>query len=258
MIAQTLRHVRIIKSLMMREMITRFGREGIGFLWLIGEPLMFCFGVIVLWSIIKPEYEHGVRVAAFVMTGYMCLLMTRHVISYNISAITANTGLLHHRPVSILHIYAARNILEVLGSTTAFFVVYLVLFCLGQVGPPQNLLLLYSGWLIMIGISVGFGIVFSALAVRFELMEKIVGIMQYLMIPMTGTFFMVAWFPEHIRRLILLIPFPNAVEMVRGGVFGEFVPTYYNPLYAIAWAAGLNIFGLLLLANVKDRVDVEG
>lgn len=258
MIAQISRHVRIIKALMMREMLTRFGREGLGFFWLVGEPLLFCFGVIVLWSVMKPSYEHGVRIAAFVMTGYMCLLLARHVISYNLTAITANTGLLHHRPVSILHIYASRNMLEVLGSTTAFVIVYVVLFCLGQVGLPKDILLLYSGWMIMVAISVGFGLVFSALAVRFELMEKIVNIIQYLMIPMTGTFFMVAWFPEHIRRLILLLPFPNAVEMVRGGVFGEFVPTYYHPLYAIAWAAGLNVLGLLLLASVKDRVDVEG
>ncbi|NBW10316.1 MAG: ABC transporter [Caulobacteraceae bacterium] len=243
---------------MMREMLTRFGREGLGFLWLVGEPLLFCFGVIVLWTVIKPEYEHGIRVAAFVMTGYMCLLLTRHMISYNLTAVTANTGLLHHRPISILHIYASRNMLEFLGGTTAFVVVYTVLFCIGQVSLPHNLLLMYGGWMILVFLSVGFGLVFSALAVQYELMEKLINIIQYLMIPMTGTFFMVGWFPEHIRRLILLIPFPNAVEMVRGGVFGEFVPTYYHPLYAVTWAAGLNLLGLLLLANVKDRVDVEG
>lgn len=257
MFAEISRHAMIIKTLMMREMITRFGREGLGFLWLIGEPLMFVCGVIVLWSLIKPEYEHGIRVAAFVMTGYMCLLLTRHVISYNLSALTANVGLLHHRQISVLHIYASRNILEVLGSSTAFVVVYFILFCLGQVGLPHDILLVYSGWLILTGISIGFGILFSALALQFDLMERLVGVIQYLMIPATGTFFMVGWFSERVRNIILLIPFPNAVEMVRGGVFGEFVPTYYNPLYAIAWAAGLNFVGLILLARARNRIEIE-
>ena len=71
-----LRHIN--GALMMREMVTRYGREGLGFLWVVGEPLMFCLGVIVMWTFLKPAYEHGVRVGPFVMTGYMCLLLLRH------------------------------------------------------------------------------------------------------------------------------------------------------------------------------------
>jgi hypothetical protein len=41
----------------MREMTTRYGREGLGFLWVVGEPLLFCFGVIIMWTLVKPAYE---------------------------------------------------------------------------------------------------------------------------------------------------------------------------------------------------------
>lgn len=41
---------RIIGALMMRELITRYGREGLGFLWLVLEPLVFCFGVMGMWG----------------------------------------------------------------------------------------------------------------------------------------------------------------------------------------------------------------
>ena len=61
------RQLRVIGALMMRELTTRFGREGLGFAWLVGEPLIFCFGVIILWSFSKPAYEHGVRIAPFVL-----------------------------------------------------------------------------------------------------------------------------------------------------------------------------------------------
>lgn len=54
-------HSRVVGALMMRELITRFGRDGLGFLWLVGEPLLFCLGVLGLWALIRPEYEHGVR-----------------------------------------------------------------------------------------------------------------------------------------------------------------------------------------------------
>ena len=85
-------HIRIIGALMMRETVTRYGRQGLGLLWLIGEPLLFCFGVIIMWSLIKPAYEHGVRIAPFIMTGYMCLLLLRHLVGANMNALQANGG----------------------------------------------------------------------------------------------------------------------------------------------------------------------
>ena len=149
------RNVRVIKALMLRETITRFGREGLGFLWLIGEPLMFCIGVLVMWSLLKPEYEHGVRLGPFVMTGYMCLLLLRHQSAYSLGALQGNIGLLYHRQINVLSVYITRNLLEFLGSTAAFVVVYVVLIILGQVTPPKDWGLLLSGWMIMCWISTG-------------------------------------------------------------------------------------------------------
>ena len=53
------RQSRVIGALVMREMTTRYGRQGLGFAWVIGEPLIFCFGVLILWTATKPAYEHG-------------------------------------------------------------------------------------------------------------------------------------------------------------------------------------------------------
>jgi len=55
-------HARIIGALMMRETSTRFGREGIGFAWLILEPLIFCLAVLALWTLTKPDYSNGIKV----------------------------------------------------------------------------------------------------------------------------------------------------------------------------------------------------
>lgn len=251
------KHSRIISALMMREMITRFGREGLGFLWVIGEPLMFCFGVLIMWSFIKPEYEHGVRLGPFVMTGYMSLLLLRHMISFSLSALQANIGLLHHRSIRILHLYIARNLLEFLGATAAFGVVYVVLMAMRQVSLPADWLLLYAGWALMGWMALGASLVFAGLALRFEVMERLVPLLTYAMIPMSGAFIMAAWLPAQYRDAYMAIPFPNAVEMVRAGVFGEFVATYYDPWYALACGGVMVFAGVILLAGAKDRVDAE-
>jgi capsular polysaccharide transport system permease protein len=251
------RHFRIIGALLMREMTTRFGREGLGFLWVVGEPLLFCLGVLVMWSLIKPEYEHGIRLGPLVMTGYMGLLMYRHMISFSLGAVQGNIGLLHHRQIGIMHIFFARNLMEFAGGTAAFVVVYLVLIALGQVSLPADWLLLYAGWLMVGWTGLGIGLIFAGLAIRFDVMERLVPVLSYAMVPLSGAFFMVAWLPAQYREPFLLIPFPNAIEMVRGGVFGEFVDTYYHADYAF-WSGAIMLFtGMILLSGAKNRVAIE-
>lgn len=251
------KHVRILGALMMREVVTRYGREGLGFLWVIGEPLLFCFGVMGLWSLLKPEYEHGIRLAPFIMTGYMSLLLFRHTVSMSIGALQANLGLLHHRIVRPLHVYLARGLLELGGGAMAFIVVYLVLLALGLVNPPRDVLQLYGGYLLMGWLAVGFGLLMAALSIRFEVIERVVPVSMYLLIPLSGAFVMVDWLPPAYQGLYLLNPLPHAIEMVRSGVFGEFVPTHYNPFYPLTFGAVLGLAGLLMLASSQRHLEVE-
>lgn len=248
---------RILHALVMREVMTRYGREGLGFLWLVGEPLAFCLGVIVLWTTLKPAYEHGVRVAPFVMSGYMCLLLLRHFITHALHALQANAGLLFHRSIRPLHIYLSRAILEFLGATLAFVIVYVILIALRQVGPPHDVLLLYSGWFILAWLCFGLSLVLAALSVRFETVERLSNLVTYLLIPISGSFIMAAYVPAEYRDYYLMIPFPHAIEMVRAGIFGEFVKTYYTPIYPIAWGTALVFLGLILLRLFQSSVETE-
>ena len=251
------KHSRIIGAMILRETTTRYGREGIGFLWVVGEPLLFCGVVLVMWSIVKPEYEHGIRLGPFVMSGYMCLILLRHTIGFLVNAVQANGGLLYHRQIKVLHIFVSRILLEFFGTTAAFVVVYIVLAVLGQIGFPADYMKLYGGWLLLGGMANGVAMIMATLSMRSELMERLVPVLNYAMIPISGAFFMVAWLPASVRELVLLIPFPNAVEMLRAGLFGEFVPTYYDATYAFICVIVMNFIGLLLLATLGDLTDVE-
>ena len=92
-------------------------------------------------------------------------------------------------------------------------IVYLVLFCLKQVGLPHNYLLLYAGWFLLAWISCGFALILTGLAMRYETFERVVGLISYILIPVSGVFFMVAWLPPSVRDIYLFVPFPHGVEM---------------------------------------------
>ena len=64
---------RTMNALAVRFMVTRYGRENVGFLWVILEPMILCVGVMVIWSFLKGSIEHGVQIVAFAFSSYMPL-----------------------------------------------------------------------------------------------------------------------------------------------------------------------------------------
>ena len=250
-------HRRIIWALLMRELATRYGRNNLGFLWVMVEPLVFATAVSVLWSVLKPPYEHGVKIVPFVVTGYLPLILVRQSIGFAVNAVKSNQALLYHRQITPLHLFVARFTLEFLGISLAFVLMTLLLMALGFMSPPKDLLLVYAGWLILSALSFGLATVVGALGEIFEFVERFVQITTYILVPISGSFFMASWLPPQFRKWALLVPFVHCNEMIRGGFFGEFVKTYFDPVYPIAWAAGFIVLGLLLVQFVRGRIDVE-
>lgn len=90
---------RIIDALLLRELMARFGHNNVGFLWQIIEPLMLMVGVMVAWSLIYGERNHGVMVLPLVLTGYSVLTLWRHMTGRLPNTFRDASGLLFHRDV---------------------------------------------------------------------------------------------------------------------------------------------------------------
>ena len=122
--------VRVIGALMMRELTTRFGRENIGFLWIMVEPLMFAMFVGIFWREFKGPYEAGVNVIAFVVSGYLPLVFFRSTVSRAVSSFTANGSLMYHRQVKILDLIMVRFLVEFIGHLMAYLTIAVILYAL--------------------------------------------------------------------------------------------------------------------------------
>jgi capsular polysaccharide transport system permease protein len=253
------KHRRILWALLMREISTRYGRDNIGFLWVIVEHLVFAGGVGVLWSVVRPPSDHGIKVIPFVMTGYLPVILIRQTANFAVTGVKVNNELLYHRMISPLHLFITRIGVEFIGVSCAFVFVVSLLMVVGAMAPLKefdDLMYIYGGWFILSWMAFGFALIFGALSEIFEFVERIVQIASYVIVPISGSFYMVSWLPAWAQKYALGVPFVHCFEMIRRGFFGEFVKTYYDPLYAMAWAAGFTIVGLLLTAFVRDRVEV--
>src|SRR6476619_2359513 len=85
---------RVWGAIFMREIQVRWGRRNLGFAWLFAEPLVFAFPVLVMWSLMRSPYEHGLPLMPFIWSGYLPLLMFRHTTGRALYVVRQNGAML--------------------------------------------------------------------------------------------------------------------------------------------------------------------
>ena len=248
------KQIRVIRALMIRHMMVHYGRNNIGFLWLILHPMILCAGVIALRWFLQAHEEHGLSLVPFLLSGYMPLTLWRHLSSSSSFLIRRSTGLLYHNDVTVLDLFLTTMILEFIGCTLAFAVNYTALLFMGLVDPIADVGLLAGGWCLMAAIGIGAGAAISVLTEQHEWFEHFLQPIQYLMLPICGFFFMVDWLPDDTQKLAWWMPTVHCYEMVRAGVFGETVQTHYTIAYPLAFALILLFIYVPRFEKVRDHV----
>ena len=165
--------------------------------------------------------------------------------------------MLYHRQITPLHLFLARYGIEFMGISLAFVVITFLLNAVGLMSPPKDLLPIFGGWLLLTWMTFGIATIMGALGEIFEFIERFVQVMTYILLPLSGSFYMAAWVPPLFRHWVLFIPFIHCLEIIRGGFFGEFVKTYFDVPYAVACAAGMSLVGLVAIQFVRGRVEVD-
>jgi capsular polysaccharide transport system permease protein len=248
---------RVIGALLMREILTRYGRHNLGFMWLFFEPMLFTLGITLLWSLVKVEHVSGVPITAFALTGYSSVLVWRNPVNRCNLAIEPNLSLLYHRNVRVLDIFAARILLELAGATISFIVLAAAFIAVGLANPPHDVLRILEGWLLLIGYAVGLGLLIGSISERSETVDRVWHTITYLTFPLSGAAFMVDWLPQSAQRLALYMPMVNGVEMLREGYFGPPLRFHYDWVYLAGVDLVLILLGLIMARETGRRVEPQ-
>ena len=248
---------RIIAALLMREVMTRFGRHNIGFLWLFVEPMLFTLGVTAMWSIAKMTHGSSLPITAFALTGYSSVLLWRNMPARCISAILPNMALMHHRNVKVIDIFLARLLLEGVGASISFVILSLVFIATDMVKPPEDVLQVIGGWLMLAWFGASLGIFLGALSEESEIVEKLWHPAAYLLFPLSGAGFMVDALPKIAQDYILYLPMVHGVEYIREGYFGSLVHAHHDMQYMALVCAALTVFALAQTRKVSRTLIPE-
>ncbi len=247
---------RIISALFMRDIVGRWGRENFGFAWLFLEPLVFILPVLFMWRTMRGPIEHGLPLIALLWSGYVPLLMFRHVTMHALRLISSDVTLLYHRIVTPLDLFIGRCGLEALGNITSLVTSFIVLHAVGALPLPYDYPLLLTGVFFMAWWTLSVAMIVTALSERFDLVVHIWAPISYIYLPVSGAFYLAEWIPTGARNLALtFIPPLHSHEMIRAGLFGSQIKAYYDVSYLSYFLLIFTAIGLWLMRHVRKHLD---
>jgi len=233
---------RVISALMIREMITRYGRSWGGYLWAVAEPI----GMIALLTLAFSQFLRtpplGTSFVIFYTSGFLSFYFFQSV-SQNVSiAVTVNRALMRFPAVSPLDAVLARAILQLMTMV----VVTVVILVAVSLIIDQRLTLDPTSYMISCLVSailgLGIGTLNVVLFAFIPFYRNVWAIVSRPLFLVSGIFYTVESMPDLVQTLLIL----NPLVHVTGLAHIAFYPTYDGAFVNIAYPLGLGVGTFLL------------
>jgi capsular polysaccharide transport system permease protein len=248
---------RVVHALVLREILTRYGRHNIGFVWIFAENLLFTSAVVSFWIVTHGTNIRGLSIISFSVLGYSMVLLWRNCVNRVVKAVEPNKSLLYHRQVRIFDIYIARISLELVASTGSFMFVYALLLTFGLLEWPQSPSLFIAGWCSLLAVAGSIALVVGPWSEISEFLDRVWHILTYILFPLSGAFLVVDWVPAAAQNFLFWIPLVHSAEMIRSGYYGASYHAHFSLEYICVFVGIAIVAGMLLIRQVEKVLVME-
>lgn len=241
-------------TIMLREMMARFGRRDLGYLWAVIEPLIH---VLVLSSIFfgfRMRDSLGMNPFLFVATGIIPLFFYVKTEAVLTNALKQNRHLLNHASIQPMDIYLGRAALEfftqLLVLTLFVIFIYIVIepYRFGSVfWVVANL---FGLWIFGIGV----GLTVASLITYAEWLPSVMSGLNRLIYITSGVFFTLDQMPTSLAQYAAYNPLLHFVDGVRGNFNPLMGGSRVDIAYGYCWALGVLAVGLVADRALRRRV----
>lgn len=237
----------VLKALLQREAVTRFGKYKMGLMWMLLEPLT---SVIVLGLLLGPlvgRTAPDMPYAFFLLNGFMLLQTFTGPLTSGIGAIKSNQGLLVFPKVQPLDLLMARFLFELGTSLFSYTVFCLIGMWMGINISLDQIHIILATFIITWMAGSGLGLIFGVGAVHYQSVEKIVAFVKRPLLFLSCVLYPFYGLPKVAQDILLYNPLVHTIELSRKSLFPFYhvigVNLTYPATFAIiVFAIGISFF----------------
>ena len=247
----------VLRALVMRELQSRFGRDNIGYLWVIAEPLMLASVITMLHLVIQGYVLMGMGPYPFTLLGYCIFIIFRNTFNRSEGLLNQSTNLFYHAQVSAFDVILAKSIVEALACSSALVILMTVGIMVGLADLPARPAYLIAAIFAMTTVTFGMSLLCAAGTYKSHVLGHFIHPFSYFMMPLSGAFVTMSFLPPWARSIMAWNPLMNIFEIARYGQFEVASDQYLDPPFLIAFCAVVVLLGMIAIRRVREEIHVR-
>ncbi|SLN15352.1 Polysialic acid transport protein KpsM [Aquimixticola soesokkakensis] len=238
---------RRIGALILREMVTTYGRNPGGYIWAVLEPALGIALLTLVFSLTFASPALGRNFPIFYATGLLPFLMFVEITNKLSQSINFSRPLLTYPKVNVVYALLARFIL---ATITQLMVVYILLIGIMLCWDTQlvpDLPRVTETYAVVALLALGMGTLNCYLTTRFPIYQRIWSIIMRPMFLLCGAVFLFDAIPDRFQNILWYNPLVHVVGMSRQAFYASYAGEYVSPLYVYLFSLTTLLIGLLLI-----------
>lgn len=228
-------NLRVIAALVLREMITRYGRSAGGYIWALLEPLGMIFLLVAVFSLVIRNPALGDSFALFYATGFLPFAFYAELSQFASTAVVMNKPLLNYPRVTPIDAILARCILQFITLAVASILIFSGIIIYEDIYTIYDFGSIILAVALAASLGMGVGLLNAVIIAYIPTYENVWRIVNRPMFLISGVFFTFDSVPRAIQDFLWFNPVIHVVGLMRKG----FYPTYHGDYISILYVGGM-------------------
>ena len=238
-----------------RDFVAQFKQTILGPIWFVLQPLITTIMFVIVFGNIANLSTEGVPKILFYMSGNVLWMYFAECLTKNANTFTENAQLFGkvYFPRLTVPLSVTISGLLRLGLQLLFFSCFMVYFAVKEGGLELRwtAALLPVLILLMAGLSLGLGIIFSSLTTKYRDLRFLLEFGIRLVMYTTTVIYPLSAIPEKWRWVVLLNPMTPIIETFRHGFLGGGTFSWSHLAYSGGFMAVALLIGIVIFTKIE-------
>jgi len=243
------------RALFLRELNIKMSVGKTGLFWTFFEPFMQVTMFILIRIAIMGRSSANYDVVVFMASGFIAFNMFNKVLMSSAGTFVANKGLFNYKQVKPIDTILARVLVNMfITSIIVLMFLFLGFFFQYDNLKPENILLVFFGYLWLLLFSFSVGLLVAVGNTFFVSIGKLLSIFTFGLMIFSAVFFPLISIPPEYQQYLLYNPLVHFMEMIHAGYIYELDDRFVDYRYMALWTIIPLFMGMWLYGKVEKKI----